>query len=34
MVFGFRRYIARQPGPFAATLQELGSDRASIRPGS
>jgi uncharacterized membrane protein YqjE len=28
----FRRYLARQPDPFAATLQELGEDRACIRP--
>jgi uncharacterized membrane protein YqjE len=28
----FRRYLARQPKPFAATLHELGEDRACIRP--
>lgn len=27
----FRRYLARQPGPFAATLRELSDDRACIR---
>lgn len=30
----FRRYLARQPRPFAATSQELKEDRACIRPGS
>ncbi len=28
IVFAFRRYLARQPPPFAATLQELAEDRA------
>jgi uncharacterized membrane protein YqjE len=28
----FRRYLARQPRPFAATLDELQHDRACIRP--
>ncbi len=28
----FRRYLARQPSPFAATLHEIGEDRACIRP--
>jgi uncharacterized membrane protein YqjE len=27
----FRRYLARQPRPFAATLDELGKDRTCIR---
>ena len=30
----FRRYLARQPAPFAATLEEIGEDRACIRPTS
>lgn len=34
IVIGFRRFLARQPRPFAATLQELGEDRACIRTGS
>jgi uncharacterized membrane protein YqjE len=34
IVVGFRRYLARQPKPFAATLQEIGEDRACIRTGS
>lgn len=32
IVISFRRYIARQPRPFAATLQELQEDRACIPP--
>ena len=32
--FAFRRYLARQPKPFAATLDELKEDRACIRPES
>jgi len=32
VIFGFRRYLARQPKPFAATLGELKEDRACIRP--
>ncbi len=28
----FRRYLARQPRPFAATLGELQQDRECIRP--
>lgn len=28
----FRRYLARQPRPFAGTLSELQDDRACIRP--
>jgi len=31
IVFLFRRFIARQPSPFAATRQEIGGDRACIR---
>jgi uncharacterized membrane protein YqjE len=27
----FRRYLARQPNPFAATLREIRDDRACIR---
>jgi len=30
-VLGFRRYLAAQPKPFAATLGELREDRACIR---
>lgn len=31
IIVAFRRFLARQPDPFAATLQEIGSDRACIR---
>jgi uncharacterized membrane protein YqjE len=31
LIVAFRRYIARQPKPFAATLAELETDRACIR---
>jgi uncharacterized membrane protein YqjE len=31
MLAAFRRYLARQPEPFAATLSELGADRVCIR---
>ncbi|MBW8781211.1 MAG: phage holin family protein [Verrucomicrobia bacterium] len=31
IILAFRRYLARQPKPFAATLEELGVDRACIR---
>jgi uncharacterized membrane protein YqjE len=31
VIISFRRYLARQPQPFAATISELGSDRACIR---
>jgi len=31
IIVAFRRYLARQPSPFAATLQEIGEDRACIR---
>jgi len=34
IIFALRRYLARQPQPFAATLQEIGEDRACIRTGS
>lgn len=33
IVIAFRRYLARQPRPFDATLQELKEDRACIRTG-
>ena len=31
IIISFRRFLARQPKPFAATLQELGEDRSCIR---
>ena len=31
IVVAFRRYLARQPRPFAATLQEIKVDRTCIR---
>lgn len=31
VIVTFRRYLARQPKPFDATLQELRNDRACIR---
>ena len=31
IIIAFRRYRARQPSPFAATLHEIGEDRACIR---
>ena len=34
IVVSLRRFLARQPKPFAATLQELGEDRACIRTGN
>ena len=34
IIAGFRRYLSRQPKPFAATLQELEEDRACIRTGN
>ena len=34
IVVAFRRFLARQPTPFAATLEEIGEDRACIRPAS
>lgn len=30
-IIAFRRYLARQPEPFAATLHEIGEDRECIR---
>jgi len=30
-IVAFRRYLGRQPSPFAATLHEIGEDRACIR---
>ena len=34
IIVAFRRFLARQPTPFAATLEEIGEDRACIRPAS
>lgn len=34
IVVAFRRYLARQPSPFAATLHELEEDRECIRTGN
>jgi uncharacterized membrane protein YqjE len=31
LIMAFRRFIARQPRPFAATLSELEADRSCIR---
>lgn len=31
IIIAFRRFLARQPQPFAATLQEIKEDRACIR---
>lgn len=31
ILLALRRFIARQPDPFAGTLEELGEDRACIR---
>ena len=31
IILAFRRYLARQPRPFAATLQEIGEDRTCIQ---
>jgi len=31
IVVAFRRFLARQPAPFSATLHEIGEDRACIR---
>ncbi len=33
-IVAFRRHLARQPDPFAATLHEIAEDRACIRPES
>jgi uncharacterized membrane protein YqjE len=32
IIITFRRYLSRQPRPFAATRAEIGEDRACIRP--
>lgn len=34
IILALRRHLARQPEPFAATLQEIAEDRACIRNGS
>ncbi len=34
IVVAFRGYIARQPKPFAATLQEIKTDRSTIQAGN
>ena len=34
IIVTFRRFLARQPKPFAATLEEIGEDRACIRTGN
>lgn len=34
IIIGLRRFLARQPTPFAATLQEIGEDRECIRNGN
>jgi uncharacterized membrane protein YqjE len=34
IVLGARRHLAREPRPFAATLEEFGRDRECIRPES
>lgn len=34
IVIALRRFLARQPRPFAATLQEIEQDRACIRNGN
>ena len=31
IIIAFRRFLSRQPQPFAATLQEIKEDRACIR---
>jgi len=31
IIVAFRAFLARQPRPFAATLQEIGEDRTCIR---
>ena len=31
VIIAFRRYLARQPAPFAGTLHEIREDRACIR---
>jgi len=34
IIVAFRRFVARQPVPFAATFDELGEDRTCIQPAS
>ena len=34
IIVAFRRFLVRQPSPFAATLHEIGEDRACIRTGN
>ena len=34
VIVAFRRFLARQPRPFTATLQEINQDRACIRNAS
>ena len=34
LALSFRRYLARQPKPFAETLQELNEDRSCMRNGN
>lgn len=34
VIIALRRYLARQPDPFAATLQEIREDRACFRSGN
>lgn len=34
IIIAFRRFLTRQPQPFAATLQEIKEDRACIRTGN
>jgi len=34
LILALRRYLARQPRPFMATLQEIEQDRACIRTGN
>ena len=33
IIIAFRSYIARQPKPFQATLEEIKADRTSIKTG-
>ena len=34
IITGLRRYLAQQPRPFTASLEEIGEDRACIRTGN
>jgi uncharacterized membrane protein YqjE len=34
IIIALRRFLGRQPTPFAATLEEIGEDRACIRSAS